>query len=46
MQDQRDYFLNVPELLRNTGIVWKSEGSSSIETLSFVLPLPGKSSKH
>ena len=33
---QRDYLLNV---LGNTGNVWKSQGSSNIETFSLVLLL-------
>ena len=39
MQDQRNYLLNVLELLSNTGSVWKSWGSSNIGTFSLVLLL-------
>ena len=39
MQDQRDFVLNVLGLLGSTGIDWTNEGSSNIETFSFVLLL-------
>ena len=47
MQDQRNYLLNVPDLLSNTGSVWKSQGSSKNGTFFLVLlPLSEKLSTY